>query len=60
MMGNIDSIANEARSIGSINEKPAQVYIKMKDCEYRYYQELKRYIPILLRNEEFFKSAFGQ
>ncbi|WP_024865685.1 DNA/RNA non-specific endonuclease [Butyrivibrio sp. FCS014] len=59
MIGEINSIANEARSLGSLNDKPAQTYSKMKTCEYKYYEILKRYIPILLRNEDFFKSAFG-
>lgn len=58
MMGDINSIAYEARSLGTIDEKPAQTYLKMKECEYKYYQTLKIYVPMLLKNEDFFKSAF--
>ncbi len=58
MMGDINSIAYEARSLGTIGEKPAQTYIKMKDCEFRCFQTLKMYVPMLLRNEIFFTSAW--
>ena len=59
MIGEINSIANEARSLGTIDDNPAQTYIKMKNCEYRYYETLRRYVPIMLKNEDFYKSKFG-
>lgn len=59
MMGDLNSIAYEARSLGNLNEKPAQTYMKMKECEYKYYQTLKLYVPLLLNKENFFRSAFG-
>lgn len=58
MMSEINSIAYEARSIGRIDEKPAQAYIKMKQCEYKYYQTLTLYVPMMLKQEDFFKSVF--
>lgn len=60
MMGDINSIAYEARSLGKLDEKPAQTYIKMKKCEYEYFNTLKMYVPILLKNEDFFVSEFGE
>ncbi|MBP3804398.1 MAG: DNA/RNA non-specific endonuclease [Oribacterium sp.] len=58
MIQEIDSTAFKANTIGKINEKPSQIYLKRKDCEYELYTSLKRYVPILLKNEEFFKSAY--
>lgn len=58
LMNEINSIAYEARSVGTIDEKSAQRYAKMKECEYKYYQTLKMYIPMMLKNEEYFTSAF--
>lgn len=60
MTNEINSIANKARRIESkvknssdeVNEEELKVY------EAKYFNVLKRYIPKLLENEEFFKSAF--
>ncbi len=60
LMNEIDSIASEARSLGKLGEKPAQTYLKMKNCEYRFFQTLKTYVPALLKNEKYYKSAFGK
>lgn len=59
LLGDINTIAYEARAIEKGNEKPAQKYLKLKNCEYRFYKSLKTYVPMLLKNEEFFKSAFN-
>ena len=56
MMNDINSVANEARSIN--DENPADRYLKMKKYEYRYLEVLKSYIPQLLNNEKFFTSVF--
>ena len=58
MMGDINSIAYEARSLGKLDEKPAQKYMKLKECEYEYFQTLKMYVPLLLKNKKFFTSTF--
>ena len=60
MMGDINSIAYEARSLGKLDEKPAQTYVKMKECEFKYFQTLKMYVPLLLKNESFFSSVFSK
>lgn len=58
MMNEIDVIANDARSLGTIGEKPAQTYLKKKECEYKLFQTLKTYVPQLLKKEDFFKAAY--
>ncbi|SFG31053.1 DNA/RNA non-specific endonuclease [Oribacterium sp. WCC10] len=58
MMGDINTIAYETRSIGTNGDNSASQYLKMKNYEYQYYKTLKLYVPMLLRNEEFFKSVF--
>ncbi len=58
LMGNIDSIAYEARFGAKMDENPAKQYIRMKECEYKYYETLKTYVPELLKNEDFFKETF--
>jgi len=60
LMNEIDVIANEARSLGKIGENSAQTYLNMKNCEYRFFYALKTYIPLLLKNEKFYKCAFGE
>ncbi|MDO4633912.1 MAG: hypothetical protein Q4B01_08665 [Eubacteriales bacterium] len=58
MMKNIETIATEARAIVANNDNEAKKYAALKACEYRYLEVLKVYVPILLKDEEFFKSAF--
>lgn len=60
MMDNINSLANEARSIGSRGEKTAQIYVKQKEYAYKYFEVLRNYIPLLLKKEKFFTSAFSK
>lgn len=60
MMNEIDAIATEARNIGNIGEKPAQKYMKMKECEYNLFKALRMYVPSLLKKQDFFISAFGK
>lgn len=59
LMGDIYTIAYEARSLQNSNASSAQYYISLKDCEYRLLDTLNTYIPMLLEKEEFFKSAFN-
>ena len=58
LIGDLNSIRHNMQTIGSFDEKPAKTYIAMKEYEYILFESLKRYVPILLKNEEFFKSAF--
>ena len=58
MKNEITSIANEARAIGDYNQNEYQRYLALKQYEYRYFEVLKAYVPMLLRKEEFFTSTF--
>ena len=58
MMNDINSIANEARAIVNSNDNTANKYIKLKQCQFKYFEVLKIYVPLLLSNEEFFNKAF--
>ena len=53
----VDSIALQARALAR-RDKSAQGYIALKKLEYEYFGALKTYVPILLRKEKFFSSAF--
>ena len=59
MMSEIDSIANQARAVGNPGETAAQCYIRLKEFEYRYFNVIKTYVPVLLQKEEFFSKAFN-
>ena len=54
----IATIANGARTIGNHGETAAQSYLALKQYEYRLFEVLKSYIPLLLQKEQFFVSAF--
>ena len=58
MMNDINSVARDARAVGSRGESAAQIYIAMKEYEYKYFEALKTYVPKLLEKEDFFTSAF--
>lgn len=58
LIGDINNISYEARKIVRSDEKDGTKYLKLKKCEYEYFEALKTYIPLLLKNEKFFKSAF--
>ena len=58
MMNSITTIANEARSVGNHGENSAACYIALKEYQYKYFDALKSYVPLLLNKEDFFKSAF--
>ena len=58
LMNEIGEIATEARAVGDKGETVAQRYIKLKEYEYKYLNVLMTYVPELLKNEDFFKSAF--
>ena len=59
MTNRIKEIADEARGIetnGTLSQ--AQCYQKLKKQQYLYFETLKNYVPLLLNEEEYFKSAF--
>ena len=56
MMDRIDMIANEARNLSDNNKN--QYYVNLKQYQYMLFETLKSYVPLLLSEESFFKSAF--
>ena len=57
LMNQISIIATDARGVeGQPNS--ASKYIRLKELQYKYLETLKIHVPILLENEDFFKSAF--
>ncbi len=58
MMNRISTIASEARAVGYKGENAAQAYIALKQYQYKYFEVLKTYVPLLLEKEDFFRSAF--
>lgn len=58
MISQIDTIANEARSVGSRGESPAICYMKLNKLQFQLFETLKSYVPLLLQKQEFFCSAF--
>ncbi len=58
MMNEIKTIASEARAVGNRGENYVQCYVAMKEYEYKYFEILKSYVPLLLEKESFFTSAF--
>lgn len=57
MMDELESAADEARNVSG--DKDWKVYSKIKQCQYKYLDVLTEYVPKLLANEKFFRSAFG-
>lgn len=58
LMNDISVIGNEARSIGSLNDNQAQIYMKLKQCEYELFVTLKTNVPPLLKKEKFFNKTY--
>ena len=58
MMNKINTIAREARSAENNGYNEAKSYMKLKKCEYAYYNVLATYVPQLLSKEKFFNSTF--
>lgn len=59
MKNEIVSLATEARALGTnASKNQAQYFIELKQLQYRYFEVLKSYVPLLLMEEEFFQSAF--
>ncbi|MCR5685547.1 MAG: DNA/RNA non-specific endonuclease [Lachnospiraceae bacterium] len=57
MKSQLNSIAENARKIQN-GETSSRVYIKLKQYEYQYLEVLKTHIPLLLKKELFFASAY--
>ena len=58
MKSDLEARAIEARNSGFYTDRQAKTYIEAKDIQYRYFQVLKAYVPLLLANEGFFASVF--
>ena len=58
MMNEINTIANKARTVDSQGGNTAQSYIELKGYQYKYFEVLKAYVPVLLQKEGFFSSTF--
>ncbi len=58
MMNDINNVAREARAIANSSDDEASKYIKMKKCQYEYFEVLKTYVPKLLEKEDFFNKTF--
>ena len=56
MIEKLQSVANEARNKGE--PTTAKEYQEFKKIQYKYVDALSKYVPTLLKNEKFFKSAF--
>lgn len=60
MMVNIKVIADDARNLGMVkNRSKTQYYVNLKQIQYKYFDALKSYVPLLLEKESFFQSAFN-
>lgn len=57
MMDELESVADEARNVSG--DKDWKIYSELKQCQYKYLDVLSEYVPKLLANEKFFRSAFG-
>ena len=59
MIGEINTVAENARSINIRNTQSSQDYIALKNYQYEYFNILKTYIPKMLEKETFFNSKFN-
>lgn len=58
MKSELDAIAIEARGSGYFTDRQARTYAAAKAIQYKYFQVLKAYVPLLLANEDFFIATF--
>lgn len=56
LIKSVETIGNEARSISG--KASTQVYYELEKYKYKLYKTLVSYVPLLLMNEDFFKSRF--
>ena len=57
LVGEINAVASEARNIVG-RDNNAKQYLSMKPLQYKYLEILKTYVPLLLMNEDFYKTAY--
>lgn len=60
MMNDLNAIAYEARAALNSDLSDSEKRIILNKCQYEYFEALKRYVPQLLANEEFFSKTFRQ
>ncbi|MCQ2522025.1 MAG: DNA/RNA non-specific endonuclease [Lachnospiraceae bacterium] len=58
LVNEMDRIHNEALQVGTNGEKDAKVYEEKMVLIYELYNTLEQYIPLILKNENFFKNVF--
>lgn len=51
-------LAQNARALGSQGESSTEIYYRLREYEWEFYEILREYLPGLLKKEAFFTSAF--
>ncbi len=59
MKGKLSDIAIEARASAQVGKPSVKEYVALQKLKYEYLEVLKAYIPLLLEEEHFFRSAFN-
>ena len=58
MMSAIDENIRKVRNVGNKGETAGKQYILRREYEYEYYKILRKYLPSLLEQEQFFSNVF--
>ena len=58
MMSAIDENIRKVRNVGNKGETAGKQYILCREYEYEYYKILRKYLPSLLEQEQFFSNVF--
>ena len=58
MMSAIDENIRKVRNVGNKGETAGKQYILRCEYEYEYYKILRKYLPSLLEQEQFFSNVF--
>ena len=58
MMSAIDENIRKVRNVGNKGETAGKQYILRREYEYEYYKILRKYLPSLFEQEQFFSNVF--
>ena len=58
MMSSIDENIRKVRNVGNKEETAGKQYILRREYEYECYKILRKYLPSLLEQEQFFSNVF--
>lgn len=58
LMNSLDKLADNARKYTNNGKVSSGDYVNLNKCMYEYMQTLQQYVPLLLKNEDFFKKTF--